>query len=111
MISQVQVGRRTVALKQVALKGENITIAMKGRVHFDERCNLNARVTLENEAGRAVAKVIPDRTIPMRITGTLDKPKVVPNVRWQDLAGGAGKGLIDKVDPKKLKDRVKDLFK
>ncbi len=102
--SQFNIANRIVNLERATLRGRRVNVDMKGRVDFDARVALDANTTVLGSAGRELAKVVPNAVIPLRISGTLEDPRVVPNVDIKRIVGGGVveklPGLIDEIRKK-----------
>jgi hypothetical protein len=114
--SRFEVGSRRIDVKEAHVKGATTKIDMHGTVGFDQRVDLAAQLWIGSRAGDQLRKVRPDQTIPLRIAGTLEKPKVEPNLNIGDLMKGGleqvlptiGEGASDLA--KKLEEQRKRLF-
>nr|MDJ0975466.1 hypothetical protein [Planctomycetota bacterium] len=100
-------GRR-VNVQRTQLTGRYVKLLTKGVVTFEQQVNLTTDLTFEGSAGRRVEKYLPDRTVPLRVTGKLPNTSVTPNL---DLSKLAGQGLLDKAKDLIDKDKAKDALK
>lgn len=116
VFSRFEVGNRRLDVKEARLTGSTTRVDMNGTVGFDQHVDLAAQLWIGSRAGDQLRKVRPDQTIPLRITGTLDKPKVQPNLNIGDLLKGGleqvlptiGEGASDLA--RKLEEQRKRLF-
>lgn len=109
MESKFDVANRVLNVRKGLLDGERTRIGFQGTVGFDEAVNLDVKVTLRGTAGKRLNSVLSTKTIPLKVTGTMDKPRVQPGIDASKLAAGA----LDELLPGKGKsplDRLKDLI-
>ncbi len=93
--SRARIGDRRVTVDSIDLAGRNATIRGRGFAGFDRRIDMDFDLTLE---GRLLAKIGGDGTLPLKATGALDKPRVLPRIDLSKLIGGDfAKDAIDKV--------------
>jgi len=104
LVSTFTVAGRVLTVQQTKLTGERVVIDTSGTVGFDETINLKSRVVLQGKAGQALAARLPDGAIPLKIGGTLDEPRVGPDVEMASLlpipGKKHGKGILDKIKKK-----------
>ena len=93
----------------VRLAGDQVVIDFKGTVGFNEAVNLDVDLTFAGTAGKRLKKVLSTETIPLKVTGTMDEPRVQPGIDASKLAAGALDGLLPG-DGKNPLDRLKDLI-
>jgi len=106
LVSEFDVADRVVTVKQTKLTGRRVVVDMNGRVLFDGPIDLKSRVALQGDAGERLSKAIGQDALPLKVGGTLEEPKVEPDVDLASLIPkpGDGKdGLLDKIK-KKLPD-------
>jgi uncharacterized protein involved in outer membrane biogenesis len=96
MASRFDVGGRAIRLLEVRLVSEAVTLAFDGRVGFDGTMDLSVPVRLQGKAGKATGRFLKDGVVRVRVTGTVEKPRVLPDLRASDLAGGAVEDLLEK---------------
>ncbi len=102
--SEVNIGNRVVDVVRTALVGRYVVMHVKGKVNFDQRCDLVTHVRVEGSAGATVAKVLPDRTIPFRVKGTLSAPQTQPDIDTSKILGG-------QLSPDRIKEGIGDVIK
>ena len=102
--SEVNVGNRMVDVVRTALVGRYVVMHIKGKVDFDQRCDLLTHVRVEGSAGTTVAKVIPDRTIAFKVKGTLSDPLTQPDIDPSKILGG-------QLNPDRIKEGIGDAIK
>lgn len=113
LTSRFEVGNRRVDVKETHLTGSALRIDLSGTVEFDQRVALAARLWIGSRAGEALKRAVPDQTLPLKITNTLDKPRVLPDLNAADLLKGALPGLLPGggESPEALKKRLEDELK
>ncbi len=94
LASRFDLSSRRIDLHPVTLASPSIFVTFSGSVGFDGSTSLRIPVRLDGEAGKAVHEFLPDQTIPMKVSGTVDHPTVVPDL---DVKGLAGKSLLDQL--------------
>ena len=109
MESVFDVANRVVNVRKGLLDGERTRIGFKGTVGFNEAVNLDVALTFLGTAGKRLKSVLSSETIPLKVTGTMDKPRVQPGIDASKLAAGALDGLLPG-DGKNPLDRLKDLI-
>jgi hypothetical protein len=92
--SQFEIGGRVVNVKRLRMDSERTSLQMQGRVTFEKQADLAADLVFSGSLGDRLAKVLPSRTIPLRIQGSLESPRVVPNLSAKDLLTS---GLVDRL--------------
>jgi hypothetical protein len=115
LTSRFEIAKERIDVKESRLTGTSTRIDMTGVVHFDQRVDLATRLWIGSRGGEQLKKVIPDQTLPLRVTGTLEKPKIVHDVKVGDLLkggltqlpGNIGEGATDL--GKKLEEEAKRL--
>ncbi len=89
------IANEIVNVQRGLLESQQTRIDFKGNVGFDQRIDLAIDLALTGgKAAERLGRVLPSKTIPMRVRGTLDKPQIQPNLDVKDLATGALEGLI-----------------
>ncbi|MHC5011887.1 MAG: hypothetical protein ACYTG6_13245, partial [Planctomycetota bacterium] len=107
--SRFAVANERVTITSGVLEGDRTRMTFQGTVGFDKQVGMNMALTLSGTAGERLARVLPSRTIPLRVQGSLTAPRVVPNLKASDLAAGAaGEALPDSV--RSAADRLRDLL-
>lgn len=94
LMSRFEVGGRKIRVDPVSLASQTVSLDFSGTVGFDGALSLKIPVRLEGDAGKAVKEYVPSRTIPVKVTGTLERIVVVPDLDLKDLAG---KSLLDEL--------------
>jgi hypothetical protein len=107
--SRFTVADRTVRIEEGLLESERARIAFSGTVDFDERLDLRVPVTIGGAAGDDLARVLPSRTIPLGVRGTLERPVPTPGLRVEDLAGSALENLLPR-EGRDAIDRLRGLL-
>jgi hypothetical protein len=102
--SEVNIGNRMVDVVRTALVGRYVVMHIKGKVDFDQRCDLLTHVRLEGSAGTTVSKVLPDRTIPFKVRGPLSDPQTQPDIDASKILGG-------QLNPDRVKEGIEDVIK
>ena len=109
MESVFDVANRVVNVRKGLLDGERTRIGFKGTVGFNEAVNLDVNLTFLGTAGKRLKSVLASETIPLKVTGKMDQPRVQPGIDASKLAAGALDGLLPG-DGKNPLDRLKDLI-
>jgi hypothetical protein len=92
--SRFRVGGRRVTIEEGRLESAETLIGFRGWADFESRTDLAVRVVVGGRTGERLASVLPSRTIPLRVTGTLDEPRTLPSLSVKDLVGA---GLLDRL--------------
>lgn len=108
--SRFSVGGEQVTIEALALTGRYLVVDMRGTVGLDERLALEADLTLEGRAGERVARLIPDRRIPLAIDGTLAAPRTTPRLDLEALLANPLLEDLKDLGGRKAKDLLEDLF-
>ena len=97
--SSFRLGGRKITLVPVILVSPSVTLKFGGVVGFDGTMDLAIPLVLGGEVGAQVGKVLPSRTIPLRVRGKTGALSVTPDLKLESigkgLLEGAGKGLLD----------------
>ncbi|MFV1958922.1 MAG: AsmA-like C-terminal region-containing protein, partial [Planctomycetota bacterium] len=110
LVSKFVVAREIITIRHGLLEGARVNVGFTGTVGFDERANLDVLVTLGGKAGKRLGRVLPSKTIPLKVRGPLSKPQVVPNLKAGDLQRGALEGLLGGGKGENPIDRLKGLL-
>ena len=102
--SSFRLGKRMISLDPVVLVSPSVTLRFGGVVGFDGTMDLAIPLVLGGDVGAQVGKVLPNRTIPLRVRGKTGALSVTPDLKMESigkgLLEGAGKGLLPGGDGK-----------
>jgi hypothetical protein len=106
LAADLQVGQRRLDLSGIVLDSPALGLTGQGSVGFDGSLNFNLETPVSGQLASLVTRVVPARPgsetkLPVVVTGTVDSPRVRPNVRA--LAGRGARGLVESF----LKRRVR----
>jgi len=104
--ADLQVGQRRLDLSGIALDSPALGLTGQGSVGFDGALSFNLETPVSGQLAALVTRVVPvspgaEAKLPVVVSGTLDSPKVRPNVRA--LAGRGVRGLVESFLKKKGK--------
>jgi hypothetical protein len=91
MSSRFGIGARQVRLDEVKLTAERASLVFSGVVGFDGRTDLRVPLRLGGDVGKAIRPYVKDQTIPLRVRGDVEKPRVEPDLTLENV----GKGLLE----------------
>ena len=91
--SRFEVGGRRIHLLEVRLTSPRALVAFDGWVGFDGIVDLDVPLVLGGDLGTAIEPYVPDRTIPLKVTGLASEPRVRPNLKLENV----GKDLLDEI--------------
>jgi uncharacterized protein involved in outer membrane biogenesis len=104
--ADLQIGQRKLDLSGIVLDGPALSLTGNGSIGFDGALGFNLEAPVSGELGAMVtrlARVSPgsEAKLPVVVTGTVESPKVRPNVRA--LAGRGVRGLVESFLKKRAK--------
>lgn len=109
--SRFAIAGEVLTIEQARMLAADHRLEMEGRVTADAVGDLRARLALEGKAGEEAQRVLPGGALPLRIRGPLASPEIRPDLKASDLLQGLLPKPADLLkDPKKVKDRLKDLI-
>lgn len=91
--STFTIGNRKIDLNPVEMKSPSMELRFSGIVGFDGSTDLKIPLKLAGDAGKAVEPYLPDRTIPLHVTGKTGSLHVTPEISAESLAKS---GLLEK---------------
>jgi hypothetical protein len=105
-VADLQVGQRKLDLSGIVLDSPALSLTGNGSIGFDGTLGFDLEAAVSGELGAMVTRVVrsspgSESKLPLVLTGTLDSPKVRPNVRA--LAGRGARGLVESFLKKRAK--------
>ena len=91
--STFTLGNRKIDLHPVELQSQSANLKFSGSVDFDGGMNLAIPLQLGGDAGKAIEPYIPNRTIPLKVSGKAGSLHVTPDLSPESFVTG---GLLDK---------------
>ena len=92
--STFTIGKRQLALNPVELISPSVQLRFSGTVGFDGSMSLSIPLQLSGDAGKMIEPYIPNRTIPLKVSGTSSgSMRVTPDLSPESLLKG---GLLEK---------------
>ena len=98
LVADLRIEQRRLDLSGIVLDSPALGLTGKGSIGFDQTLRFDLEAAVSGELGAMVTRVVrgslgPETKLPVALTGTLDSPKVRPNVRA--LATRGARGLVE----------------